>query len=318
MSLMADALQPLFVRGILTISGRVAGTSVPDALISPRAAYDLDFDGLSQTILFDFRDPTLVTTATAFDCCRFSGSAFQTVSSVATTTTLEKDALPWEIIKLYYSAFYTGQTIIRLLGEGCSFLDSRHVARIDAFAKATGKVPGFSVDAGLYRCAIDTTGTKLTCLRIVGGTHESFWNVFGEKIESATAGVLQGPLVQKDAQAVFAQLEALSRLVKRHGSYRWLSTMRNDLQYRHYYDVWHPSGIGKQDRRTLHRLVLLWKSDPMSVDLDAVRFGLLGEFIVACAFIVGVCRVLLIRIAERSPQSQSFLRYGPLAYMAHN
>jgi hypothetical protein len=240
------------------------------------------------------------------------------MSSVATTNTLEKDALPWEIIKLYYSAFYAGQTIIRLLGEGCSFLDSRHVTRIDAFAKATGKVPGFSVDAGLYTCAIDTTGTKLACLRIAGGTHESFWSVFGEKIESATAGVLKGPLVQTEAQAVFAQLEALNRLVKRHGSYRWLSTIRNDLQYRHYYDVWYPSGIGKQDRRTLHRLVLLWKSDPMSVDLDAVRFGLLGEFIVACAFIVGVCRVLLIRVAERSPQRQSFLRYGPLAFMAHN
>ncbi len=316
MSLMADALQPLFVNGILTVSGHLKAMSVPDALLSPRAAYDLDFDNATQAILFDFRDPALVITATAFDCCRFSGSAFQTISSVATTDTLEKNALPWEIIKLYYSAFYAGQTITRLLGEGCSFLDGRHIAHIDAFARATGKVPAFNVDAGLYRCVIDTTSTRLTCFRIAGGTHESFWTVFGERIRSATTGVLRGPLVQHDAQAVFAQLDAFSRLVRRHGSYRWLSTIRNDLQYRHYYDVWYPSGIGKQDRRTLRRLVMAWKADPMLIDLDAVRFGLLGEFIVACTFIVAICRVLLTRIAERSPRKQSFLHYGPLAFIA--
>lgn len=315
MSLMADALQPLIVKGILGMSGHLQPISVPDALMSPRAAYDLDFDNTRQTILFDFRDPNLVVTATASDCCRFSGSAFQTVSSVATSDTFEKNAIPWEIIKLYYSAFYAGQTIIRLLGEGCSFLDGRHITRIDAFAKATGKTPGFNIDAGLYRCAIDPTATKLTCLKIAGGTHESFWNVFGERIENATENVLRGPLILSDAQAVFAQLEAFARLIRRHGSYRWLSTIRNDLQYRHHYDIWYPSRIGKQDRRTLRRLVLQWKADPMSIDLDAARFGILGEFVVACAFIVGVCRVLLTRIAERSPRKQSFLHYGPLAFI---
>ena len=41
----------------------------------------------------------------------------------------------------------------------------------------------------------------------------------------------------------------------------------------------------------------------MSLDLDAVRFGVLGEFIVACAFIVALCRVMLTRIAGISKKS---------------
>jgi len=98
MSLMADALQPLIVKGILSISGRIELASIPDAIMSPRAAYDLDFDDPNHGVLFDFRDPGFVITATAADCCRFSGSAFQTASSI-TDVSFDRDSMPWELIK---------------------------------------------------------------------------------------------------------------------------------------------------------------------------------------------------------------------------
>ena len=314
MSLMADAFQPLIVRGIFAIGGRLELASIPDAIMSPRAAYDLDFDDPNRGVVFDFRDPTFIVTAIAADCCRLSGSAFQTICSVETEPFNRTD-LPWELIKIYYSAFYAGQTIIRLLGEGCSFFDGRHISRIDAFGKAIGKIPGFTVDAGLYRCTADAAATKLSCVKITGGTHKSFWSVFGDRMQAATEGVLRGPLIPTDAQAVFGQLEAFARLIKRHGSYRWLSTLRNDLQYRHHYEVWFPSSIGKRDRGTLSRLASQWKSDPMALNLDAARFGMLGEFVIACAFIVALCRILLTRIVERSPLKPSFLHYGPMEFI---
>jgi len=311
---MADALQPLIVNGILSISGRLELASIPDAIISSRAAYDLDFDNINHGVLFDFRYPGVVATATAADCCRFSGSAFQTVSSI-TGASFDKHSMPWELIKFYYSAFYAGHTIIRLLGESCSFFDRRHISRIDSFGSAIGKTPGFKIDAGLYRCTIDSGATKLTCTKLAGGTHESFWYVFGECLQVATENILSGPLVLTDAQAVFGQLVAFASLIKRHGSYRWLSTLRNEIQYRHLYRVWFPSGIGKRDRETLSRLISQWRSDPMFMSLDTARFGDLGEFVVACAFIVALCRALLIRIVERSPRKRSFLHYGPSIFM---
>jgi hypothetical protein len=313
MSLIADALQPLFVKGILSAT-RDVGPSIPDSILSPRAAYDLDFDNASRQVLFDFRSADFVVAAVASDCCRFSGSAFQTVASISKDT-FEKNAIPWELVKLYYAAFYAGHTIIRLLGESCSFFDRRHVVRIDSFAQATGKVREFAVEAGSYRCRIDAGATKVTCTKNQGGTHESFWSIFGERIETATEGVLRGPLAPVDAQSVFGQLEASKRLMRSHGSYRWLSTLRNDCQYRHHHDVWFPSSIGKRDRNMLSRLASQWKADPMNVDLEAARFGLLGEFAIACAFIISVCRSLIKRIVERSPRGRSFLHYGPLAFI---
>jgi hypothetical protein len=316
MSLMADAFQPLMVQGLLAIDGRLDVMSVPDAILWPRAAYRLSFDDPSRAIVLDFQGSDLVVTATASDCCRLSGSAFQTASSIALQDAFERDALPWEIIKLYYSAFYAGQTLIRLLGEGCSFLDGRHITRIADVASAIGIVPGFNLEPGLYRCALDPSASKLTCIKITGGTHESFWKVFGNRFGATATAVLQGPLVPVDAQAVFTQLDAFADLIKRHGSYNWLSTVRNDLQYRHYHDVWFPSSMAKRDRGTLRRLASQWKTDPMTLDLDAARFGVLGEFVVACAFILSLCRVLLTRIAERAPRKRSFLRFGPMAFLS--
>jgi hypothetical protein len=93
-------------------------------------------------------------------------------------------------------------------------------------ARLSPKSPTFNVDAGLYRCAINFAATKLTCYRVAGGTHEIFWNAFGERMQNVTRNILAGPLVQKDAQAVFAKLADLSRLIAKRGSYRWLSTIR--------------------------------------------------------------------------------------------
>jgi hypothetical protein len=261
----------------------------------------------------DFRDSGLIVTATAADCCRFSGSAFQTVSSI-TDDSFDTDSMPWEFIKLYYSAFYAGHTLIRLLGDSCSFFNAKHIAHIDAFGRAIGKIPGFKVDAGLYRCVVSASATQLTCTKLAGGSHESFWEVFGQKMRTATASVLSGPLVPTDAKAVFGKLVAFSLLVQRHGSYSWLSTLRNELQYRHCHKVWFPTGIGKRDRARLSKLISQWKLDPMAMSLDAAA-GELGDFILICAFIVSMCRALLQLIMERSPNRKSFLQYGPSRFM---
>jgi hypothetical protein len=314
MSLIADAFQPFFVNGILSITRGIGLPSIPDSILSPRAAYDLDFDKAHRRVLFDFRAPDFLATAVASDCCRFSGSAFQTVSSISRVT-FEKNTMPWELVKLYYAAFYSGHTIIRLLGESCSFFDRRHIERIDEFAQAIGKAPGFLIDAGSYRCTVDASATKVTCTKNNRGTHEAFWGIFGDRIEAATENVLLGPLVPVDAQSVFHQLEAFKRLMRRNGSYRWLSTLRNDCQYRHHHDVWFPSSIRKRERDMLSRLAAQWRADPMTVDLDTARFGLLGEFTIACAFIISLCRSLIRRIVERCPRGRSFLNYGPMAFI---
>lgn len=168
-----------------------------------------------------------------------------------TTEFLKRDSVAWGIVKLDYSAFYAGHALIPLLGEGCSHFDRQHVARLHDLGIAFGRVPGFRIESGLYRCVLSGNSTVLTCARArgtVGGTHESFWEIFGNLVQVVADGVLTGALLRADAQAVFLQLENFGEIMRRRSGYSWLSVIRNDLQYRQQFGVWYPARIGAGDR----------------------------------------------------------------------
>ena len=119
------------------------------------------------------------------------------------------------------------------------------------------------------------------------------------------------PLVE----GVFSKVDALQQTIDGHGApfCSWLSVIRNDIQYRHHFGVWLPCNVGKAERQQLSRLAYQWKRDPMDIDVGAAGVRPLGEFVSACAFIVALCRELLVRIAERSTKtSRSFATLGPL------
>jgi hypothetical protein len=319
MSLMAEALRSLMVNGIFAVDGRLDLMTLPDAIVSPHAAYDIDFDDQTKSILLDFRGGGFIADATAADCCRLATYSLQSAKTVKTEIT-EKSTMPWGLIKLYYSAFYAAHTTVRLLGQGCSYFDSRHMSRISEFAQAVSKAPSsFRLERGLYRCSVNAAATQLKCTKLGGsdgGTHESFWDIFAKTIRATRDNILMGPMLPADAQAVFAKLDEFDDLFLRHGSVSWLSKARNEIQYRHGHDAWFKSAIQKNDRDTLGRLASRWEDDPMDFDLNTERFGLLGEFATACAFIIALCRVLVIQIDERLPKkSKSFLRFGPLAFL---
>jgi hypothetical protein len=127
--------------------------------------------------------------------------------------------------------------------------------------------------------------------------------------------ILRGPLTQVEAQSVFSKLYILQQIIKSNNAPQnsWLSIMRNDIQYRHGHGVWLPKKLKRQDRDLLSRLLKQWQRDPMDIDLGTSQGGLLGKYVVTCAFIVALCRSLLERIAERSRHAtRSFAKVGPL------
>jgi len=182
----------------------------------------------------------------------------------------------------------------------CSFFERQHVDRLVQLGTAQGHQRSFDIGAGLYRCTAAQTALKCVKTRGASGVHEAFWTVFGSRIQQLSQVTLTGPLVSADAQAVFAQLDALVEIVRRRTAYSWLSGIRNDIQYRHHYGVWFPARLKQNEKQSLSRLIAGWQRDPMDIDLDARHLGLLSEFVSSCIFIVALCHAMLARIAERS------------------
>lgn len=317
MSLAADALQPYLVKEFVSLSGRAKTATLTDLIVADTIGYNLAFDDNDQSITIDFRDQEPVIDALAGDCCRFSFASFQTVSRLSVETE-ERDTVAWSLVKAYYAAFYAAHALIRLTGESCSFFDRQHTARIVQLGNAYGLQRSFGIDSGLYHCVLSPNATALKCIRIRSsvGIHEAFWNVFGAKIDSLAQAVLAGNLPTIDAQTTFAQLEKLTNILARRGGFSWLSNVRNDLQYRQHHGVWFPARLKKSEKQSLGRIIARWSDDPMTIDLDTIRFGLLGDFMAACTFIVALCHALLDRIAERSTAGvKSFVCLGPITYL---
>jgi hypothetical protein len=319
MSLLADALQPYMTNGLISLGGRIQSVSLPELVTRRGAAYDLDVDAQNEAIVLDFRDPRLILEAVASDFCRLASASFQTLSEI-TSEVENKNALPWALIKLYYSAFYAGHAVIRLLGESCSYFAVAHVRRLNETAALLNKETPFILNAGFYQCVFNSTSSGMTCKKtrgLVGGAHESFWNMFGSKLQNLSTAVLSGSLSRQDAQAVFVQIESLRDLIRPQRGHSWLSAVRNEVQYRYQYGVWFPPEHKRADRDALGRLASQWKLDPMKLNLS-VRSADLDAFVLACVFIVAFCRAMLLRVADRSTSvSRAFVEFGPMMLLRH-
>jgi hypothetical protein len=317
MSLLADALQPLLVRQLALIRGRIDPASISDIFAAESAAYDIDFSREESEILINFRESDTLVSAFAGDCCRFAFGAFQTISTIPADI-MHRDNAAWSMVKLYYSAFYAGHALLRVFGESCSYFDPSLAARLVKIADAQGRERPFAIDGGMYRCALEPGAGAVRCKKASGnslGDHAIFWKLFGARLKSASEAILTGPLPREDGRAVAGQLDSLIAVMQRRRDCSWLSSVRNELQYRHRYGVWFPARLRARDREALGRIAARWQSDPMAIDLDPRRVDLLGDFVSSCVFIVAICHAMLTRISDRSAAGvHSFAYLGPLSF----
>lgn len=183
----------------------------------------------------------------------------------------------------------------------------------------SGTPPRFRLEPGAYRCSVDASGRVLRWTRASAGAkgaHEALWSVLDLTLRNLDVKVLASALPVRSAQAVVAKLEDFRQLAAHNGSTSWLSRTRNEVQYRFEHGAWHASSLTKRARIQIRRLSQQWLADPMTLDLAGVRSqGLLCQFALACAFVLSVCRVLLLRIEEGSSnRGASFVRHGPRAF----
>ncbi|MFN3261363.1 MAG: hypothetical protein ACE37J_12475 [Pikeienuella sp.] len=313
MSVAADALQPLLVKELLVLRGRAAFGHFSEIITNaPGAGYDIDFDEATNQIRIDFRESAFLGAAIGSDASRFAGAAFSSFKGLDVHLD-DASSLAWGLVRAYYSAFYAGHALIRLLGRTCTQIESSHLNRIKNIANALGKPVNSSVSAGLFVCELNPTQTGFEMRQArgrVGGAHEAFWEVFDGFVSEITEDVLRGRIAPADARAVFLKLDSFRKITKRASGASWLSTVRNEIQYRHARGVWAPSVLKRRERGVLSRTAAQWKRDPMTMDIDGPPGGDIGAYVMACTFLTALCREVLRRVADRSSAGvNSFARF---------
>lgn len=312
MSLLADALQPRLIRELFILQGRPAICHIADVVTNaPRSGYDLDADYETKQLKIDFRETSFIISAIGGDASRLASACFASMAGI--TEALESPQyLSWALIRLYYAAFYGGHSLLRLLGHGCTYFDKSHTDFLKVLLTARGNPVGFDLPSGLYACAMNSgrTGFKMAQARgRVGGAHEIFWTMFDQIFSELSETVLCGHLRDRDARDVYVKIDAVRRIYSRGAGASWLSTVRNNVQYRQGMGVWMPLTINRQTRSVLPRLASQWTRDPMDIDIDAPRYDDLSAFVIGCVFTTAMCRTMFTRLSERStPPAKSFAR----------
>lgn len=173
-----------------------------------------------------------------------------------------------------------------------------------------------------FRCEHVSTSGRLECPKASGrSVHEQFWRVFDGFLHSAASRVLQNSsLTTADAQDIFAKLTDLRSVLRLngHNSGNWLSTIRNEITYRHQHKAWFPYGRSRADCNQLFVLQRKWRLEPDAIRLRSPNGGTDAElFVVACAFLVSLSVAVVKDMALRCPSGESFLVRGPLKLLNH-
>ncbi len=254
--------------------------------------------------------------AFAFDCNRMASAAFETMYFIEKSHKLPKSTA-WLIIKSYYAAFFAAHAITRMLGIGCSQLDKQQAGKIYEIATLFNNNNGLNISSSYYRCIYNQGKQQLLFddIKSKGGTHESFWKIFYMTIQDISNKILSSGRIASQSQQVSIKLNELCGILcyqGRNGG-NWLSSVRNQVNYRHEFDTWFPYHRKRQQSiENIYSNCLMWLDDPMNINLVIKPSEPIDMFINACSFIVGLCRVLIQDMSDRCSKGKSYLKDGSI------
>jgi len=252
----------------------------------------------------------------ASEMSRFCSAAIET--SVGITRGDLPKSLAWLVIQTYYASFFAAHAILRCCGIAVSNFVSTDSQRADAIATALGYSTS-PLAVAQFRCEYQHGNARLECIKAQGGgIHEQFWRVFDAFLTSVSTQVLSDhSLVQSDAQTIFGKLEDLQRVLRSdgHSGGNWLSSIRNEVNYRQQHQTWFPYGRSRSECDHLFKLHSNWRSVPDSISFNARGNSDLERFVLVCSFLVSLSIDIAKDMARRGP-TNSFLKAGPIRLLS--
>jgi hypothetical protein len=262
----------------------------------------------------DLNERNLFLNPISKDCNRFSTSSLESIIKIDNLDILPK-SISWLLIKQYYSAFYSAHLILRFLGFSLSQFDPEGIKKIRSIADLYGTLNGINVQGGYYLVDYSNNSKSVICKKINinddGGSHVALWKIFGEKIKFISTDCLSKNS-STEIQVFTKQLDELINNLSYVGSknYSWLSRIRNDLNYKHLYGVWHPYSLNKKDLDFIIRNLGAWKGDINKIELSNLTGKEVVRFSNTCQFIIGLSKKISEDMSKRCSEGNSFLHSG--------
>lgn len=264
----------------------------------------------SQSYSLYSQNPSIILPYFAFESTKFACASLETMLNINYIDVIHPKSQNWNIIKLYYSAFYAAHSILRSFGMSVTMIDKNTATSIEkklensgyALAKASKGEHFIIFNRTLQTLDIQYIGNR------GNGTHERFWLEFHKAIEMIRQAVPSAGLPQNDKSDIIKQLDELELILKLQGHdfYSWLSSFRNDVTYKNGFGVWFPYTDELGDIETLNKNLDLWMVNPESISLSGANQ--LQLFTYACHYLISLCNLNMHILNKLSSHNNNLYR----------
>lgn len=254
-----------------------------------------------------------------FDINRLSCAAFESVHDIKTSS-VDSNSFGWQLIKLYYSAFFSAHSILRLANRGVANIDGKSIAKIQQIANIYSH-SCVGVSAGAHCMTLDTTNNNFIFSKnaAYSDSHTGLWLRFLHFLEEIITDRSHTAIVNfvpsDIAQGTIAKIEELIEAISSHGlKGSWLSKIRNSVNYSQEHGTWYPYKELTRERAAIFQTDFYTKS-PFEVILKPDRGREIIYFIKACQLIICICYDALNDVYTRNGDNKSFVKAGLIKYL---
>jgi len=212
----------------------------------------------------------------SYDFERFALSSRETFT-VATIENEEHGIVSWPSLKLYYSAFFGSHAIMRSMGAGVVFLQSKDVAALNSMLQVHDPAATI-LPSGAYVYRViptmvgspDTVSVTLRLDTTSKGVHDGFWKSFCAYLNERSTIAMTN--AEADAGDFLSGAETIINAVSESGlgSSSWLSKTRNAINYSHDFNAWFPVP-NRSEARTALAGIRAMPADSVRVDISRSR-----------------------------------------------
>lgn len=256
-------------------------------------------------------DPDELFTCLASDISRLTMAGHETVASISNIEKLPQSA-PWNLIKLYYAAFYYCQTALKLSKNWPTYFPTSDLLTLRSNCQIYAAALPFQLRTGQYEISLNDQNYTVQISKISSsnGTHEEMWGRMSKFLQSVSVLVSTSNFNQIERQQMSKDLGQLEAAIKASGFRQsWLSSLRNDVQYAQKMGVWHPYRDSVNPEFTNRRLAAMQNKDVNTSHFNITAASESERFFEQSLFVCCALRNFIALVAEREPVS--FLNKAP-------
>lgn len=276
---------------------------------------DFVFTSLTSSSKFTIKvlTPEAGLAALAHDCNKMASASFETFLELSKSQTLPKSCA-WVNLSTYYGSFFAAHAILRLCGTICFQVDSQQKIALEKTADAFGILPPKGIDGGFYVGSFDSSSNEINFEKTSAGSsgsHNVMWNLFNDALKRFSAELLKASALHTESSDFL--LRVSSSLCRTGNTGSWLSSMRNDINYKLAYGAWFPYKDLKTKKSDLLTIASKWKKEPTQIQILYPN-DILSQQVATSTALVSLCRLLVLDMMSGTG-SKSFHSYGSVALL---